>query len=89
MQFIRKKIGGTRRRMVTEDFDVDLTYICQDRIIVMSFPASGVKKLWRNNYIEVARYLNKFHYKRYWVFNCSEHIYDADRFDFRVSNYNW
>ena len=89
MNIIRKKVGGARRRMITEDFDVDLTYICQDRIIVMSFPASGVKSVWRNNYQEVARYLNTYHPKKYWIFNCSEKTYEASRFEYRVSNYNW
>ena len=53
MSWMQKKVGGARRRMVDGDFDVDLTYVCNKRIIVMSFPASGVQKMWRNNYLEV------------------------------------
>jgi len=87
--WLQKKVGGSRRRMVTKDFDVDLTYICNQRIIVMSFPASGIKSMWRNNYEEVVRYLDMHHAKKYWVFNCSEKTYDKARFENRVSNYNW
>jgi len=55
----------------------------------MSFPASGIKSMWRNNYEEVVRYLDMHHPKKYWVFNCSEKTYDKARFENRVSNYNW
>ena len=55
----------------------------------MSFPASGIKSAWRNNYVEVVRYLDMHHPKKYWVFNCSEKTYDKARFENRVSNYNW
>ena len=75
--------------MIEGDFDIDFTYICQNRIAVMSFPASGIKAQWRNNYIEVKRYLDLKHPKKYWIFNCSEKTYDISRFENRVSNYNW
>jgi hypothetical protein len=55
----------------------------------MSFPASGIKSAWRNNYVEVVRYLDMHHPKKYWFFNCSEKTYDKARFENRVSNYNW
>lgn len=39
---LRKKVGGTRRRILDEDVNVelDLSYIVHNRIIVMSYPAS-------------------------------------------------
>ena len=37
----RKLVTGTRRRYVDKDFNIDLTYICPDRVIVMSFPGQG------------------------------------------------
>ena len=37
----RKLVTGTRRRYVDKDFNIDLTYICPNRIIVMSYPGSG------------------------------------------------
>ena len=55
----------------------------------MSFPAVGTKTLWRNDATEVKRFFDERHPGKYWVFNCSESIYDASRFDGRVSNYNW
>jgi hypothetical protein len=39
---MRKMVGGTRRRIEDTDTNVelDLSYICHNRIIVMSYPAS-------------------------------------------------
>jgi phosphatidylinositol-3,4,5-trisphosphate 3-phosphatase/dual-specificity protein phosphatase PTEN len=42
MSWLQKLVSGTRRRYKEEGYDIDLSYICQDRIIVMSFPASGM-----------------------------------------------
>jgi len=39
----QKLMSGTRRRFIDDEFDLDLTYICKNKIIVMSFPATGVK----------------------------------------------
>ena len=89
MSWLQKKVGRTRRRYLDENWDIDLTYICQDRIVVMSFPAVGTKTLWRNDATEVKRFFDERHAGKYWVFNCSESTYDASRFDGRVSNYNW
>jgi len=52
--WIRKIVSGTRRRYEEEGYNIDLSYICQDRIIVMSFPASGMQTSWRNNYKDVS-----------------------------------
>jgi len=48
--FIKKKVSGTRRRYIADGYDIDLTYICENRIIVMSFPASGKEAYYRNDY---------------------------------------
>ena len=41
--------------MITDDYNIDLTYIVQDRIIVMSYPAANlVQKSYRNNAKEVS-----------------------------------
>ena len=50
MQALKNKVSGTRRRMIEGDYNIDLSYICQDRIIVMSFPASGKETMYRNDY---------------------------------------
>ena len=55
----------------------------------MSFPASGIKTGWRNDCVDVKRFLDDRHPQKYWVFNCSESVYENSRFDNRVSNYNW
>ena len=51
---LRKKVGGARRRFIDKDFDVDLSYVLSDRVIVMSFPASGIATAWRNNHKTVS-----------------------------------
>jgi len=52
----RKLVSGTRRRIEDDilGLDIDLTYICLGRIIVMSYPASGfVESKYRNKYEDV------------------------------------
>lgn len=55
----------------------------------MSYPAEGYKTIWRNKSTLVKKFLDEFHQGRYKVFNVSETPYPAERFDGRVSNYNW
>ena len=61
MSWLQKKVGGPRIRYIEGNFDIDLTYVCQERVIVMSFPASGAKTLWRNDATEVKRFLDEKH----------------------------
>lgn len=37
----RKLVRGTRRGYIDKDYNIDLAYICPNRIIVMSYPGSG------------------------------------------------
>lgn len=46
---IRTMVSGTRRRMTDGNYNIDLTYICQDRIIVMSYPAVNTKQQFYRN----------------------------------------
>ena len=39
--------------------------------------------------LQVQRFLNERHPKKYFIFNVSERTYDKSRFEDRVSNYNW
>ena len=54
---IRKQVTKSRRRIITKDFNLDLTYICDNRIIVMSYPGVGIQTFWRNDSAEVKRFL--------------------------------
>ena len=51
---IKKLVSGTRRRMEDDNLNIDLTYICHNRIIVMSYPASGLESGYRNSYVDVS-----------------------------------
>ena len=53
-QFLRNKVSGTRRRMTDGEWNIDLSYVCQDRIIVMSYPSEGVESTYRNDAREVS-----------------------------------
>ncbi|KAI8577754.1 hypothetical protein K450DRAFT_250667 [Umbelopsis ramanniana AG] len=78
---IRRIISGNRKRLVVQDFDLDLSYIT-DRIIATSFPSSGIEGLYRNTYPEVKRFLDKHHPQHYKVYNLrSEKGYTNDLFD--------
>ena len=87
---LRTLVTGTRRRYVDKDFDIDLTYICPDRIIVMSYPGSGpLQTQIRNDCKDVKRFLDERHGDKYHVYNVSETPYEKERFDGRVTDYNW
>ena len=57
---IKKLVSGTRRRMEDVNMNIDLTYICHNRIIVMSYPSSGFESSYRNHYTEVSQNGNLF-----------------------------
>jgi len=64
--FIKKLVSGTRRRYEEAGYDIDLSYICQDRIIAMSYPAQGIEKNYRNNYLEVSKnWRHHYHNPKY------------------------
>ena len=89
---IRSKVSGPRKRFKEDGYNIDLSYICMNRIIVMSYPASGAKSMWRNDIKEVRRFLEEKHLGHFYVFNVSEKPYDWEKFDEhvkRVSNHNW
>lgn len=55
-----------RDRFVNEEFDLDLTYITE-RIIAMSFPATGMESTYRNSLKDVAKMLKTKHQENYMV----------------------
>jgi phosphatidylinositol-3,4,5-trisphosphate 3-phosphatase/dual-specificity protein phosphatase PTEN len=48
MNFLREIVSGPKHRFKQDGYNLDLTYITP-RIVAMSFPASGVESLYRNN----------------------------------------
>ena len=38
MSYLQYQVSGARRRYKDDKFDLDLTYICKNRIIVCSYP---------------------------------------------------
>lgn len=88
MNYFRKLASGKRNRYKAADYDLDMTYITP-RIIAMSFPASGMEKLYRNPIEKVAQFLQEKHDDNYLVFNFSDRKYNYAKFDNKVVEYEW
>ena len=58
---------------MNEEFDLDLTYITE-RIIAMSFPATGMESTYRNSLKDVAKMLKTKHQENYMV-NCLHTVF--------------
>ena len=52
MDWLRKIVSGKRNRFRYDTYNLDVTYITP-RIIAMSFPASGLEIMYRNNMNDV------------------------------------
>lgn len=88
MNYFRKLVSGKRNRYQEDEYDLDMTYITP-RIIAMSFPASGVEKIYRNPIEKVAKFLDDKHGTHYLVFNFSDRTYNYSKFHDRVLSYDW
>lgn len=88
MNWLRKLVSGKRRRLVKDEFDLDITYITR-RILAMSFPASGIEKMYRNAKSDVVNYLDKHHGGHYKIYNMSGRTYDTSKFNGVVESYDW
>ncbi len=53
MDWLRKIVSGKRNRFRDDHYNLDVTYITP-RIIAMSFPASGLEIMYRNNMSDVS-----------------------------------
>lgn len=51
----RNLVSRSRRRYLDEGYNLDLSYIIENRLIVMSFPGSGtIETTYRNDYDTVS-----------------------------------
>jgi phosphatidylinositol-3,4,5-trisphosphate 3-phosphatase/dual-specificity protein phosphatase PTEN len=55
MDWLRKIVSGKRIRYDKEGYNLDITYITP-RILAMSFPASGLETMYRNNINDVTHF---------------------------------
>jgi hypothetical protein len=55
----------------------------------MSFPASGLEKMYRNDKSDIAKYLEQTHGDHYKIYNMSGRSYDTTKFKGMVEHYNW
>ena len=88
MNFIRKWVSGDKKRLVCDNYNLDLSYITP-RIIAMAFPASGIESIYRNNIDEVAQFIKEKHGSNYKIINLSNRKYDYTKFDNKVDEYEW
>jgi phosphatidylinositol-3,4,5-trisphosphate 3-phosphatase and dual-specificity protein phosphatase PTEN len=86
---IRTQVSGKRRRLINQDFNLDLTAITP-RIYAMSFPASTfTEMIYRNSIHTVAEYIEKHHKNKSLVMNLSNKEYDKTPFGGRVLDFEW
>jgi phosphatidylinositol-3,4,5-trisphosphate 3-phosphatase and dual-specificity protein phosphatase PTEN len=85
---IREIVGGPKRRLKEEGYNLDLTYITP-RIIAMAFPASGFEKVYRNSIDDVAEFLQKKHGSNYIVVNLSGRPYNFKKFTGKFNEFEW
>jgi hypothetical protein len=84
MDLLRAAVSGKRRRLrLPNGSSLDVSYITP-RLLAMSFPASRVEALYRNEIGSVARFLEAAHGAHFLVVNLSERAYDYSLFGHRV-----
>ena len=79
INWLRNKVSGKRNRYHDTGYNLDVTYIT-DRILAMSFPASGMEQCYRNNITTVASFLNEKHPGCHKIYNLSNRVYDETKF---------
>lgn len=88
MDWIRSKVSGHRNRFKDDEYNLDITYIT-DRILAMSFPASGFETWYRNNISRVASFLDEKHPGSYKIYNLSNRTYNTNKFKGEVASFEW
>lgn len=74
---LKKLYSKTRRRLETDGYNLDLTYITPC-IIAMSYPTAGLDRIIRNDISEVEQFLNERHGGYYRVYNLTRDNYDRE-----------
>ena len=87
---LRQTVRQNKKGYSEGEHNLDLTYVTS-KIIATSFPSEGIMSCYRNNIVDVARFLDekhgteKFSENRYLVYNlCSEMSYDEALFHDQV-----
>lgn len=88
MDIIRAIVSGKKKRYIEQGYDLDLSYITP-RIIAMSIPGEGIKKIYRNNLDKVSEFLESKHRNHYLIFNLSGIAYDYEKFQEQVMEFPW
>lgn len=88
MDFIRKLVSQNKKRLETDKFNLDLSYITP-RLIAMAYPASGLESLFRNHIEDVAAYLAEAHPNGFLIVNLSNRKYDYAKFKGAVLDIIW
>ena len=89
--WLQKIVSGKRNRFIDgeEKINLDLSYIT-DKVVAMSYPAFEYKeKLYRNNIDDVAKFFNNNHPDSYMIFNMSNRLVKAEKFNHCVQSYSW
>ena len=87
MNFIRSMMG--KHRLKSENKSLDISKITP-RMYAMSFPSDNFfESMYHNNIDDIAEYLNKNHPNKYFIFNLSGKLYNAEKFNKSIANYYW
>lgn len=88
MDWLRSKVSGHRNRFKDDEYNLDITYIT-DRILAMSYPASGFEQCYRNNISRVNDFLEDRHLGNFKIYNLSNRSYNTSKFSGEVVSYEW
>ncbi len=77
MDLLRKIITRDKKRLISGQFDLDISYVTP-RVLAMSFPGRGVASIYRNRCEDVIAYLQSKHSSDYLVLNLSNREYPQD-----------
>lgn len=88
IDLLRTIVSGKKRRFINDQYNLDLTYITSN-IIAMSFPASGIYSLYRNDIESVSNFMKENHTDKYLIINLSGYKYDTSYFNDNVLEFEW